>query len=133
MKKRNIALFCFLFTAVLLLIGAVGNSLTSIPAMREHFSSEASLYWFNRMTAFMILGATGLYYGTLTTWIGVYYISRKEKAKQSTGKVLLLLSMLPQIPSIIALPLLTPSDWPHMITHIIAVLLISTGLFLYEK
>ena len=131
MNKRRIGLTLLYLAFLLAAIGAVGQFLTSVPAIREHFSYEVEQYWFNRLTASLILGSTGLFFGVLIKGIGIYFLQKKELF--TAGKIILLASILPHVVSFITLPLLTPSDWSHMITHGVIILFIPLGVYLVPK
>ena len=128
MNKRTLGLILLYLVFVLAAIGAVGQLLTSIPAIREHFSYEVDQYWFNRLTASLVLGSTGLFFGVLIKGIGIYFIQKKELV--TAGMIILLASILPHVVSFITLPILTPSDWSHMITHGVIIILLPLGVYL---
>ena len=126
-------LLLLLIAGVIGTIGALGHLFTSISAIYQHFSYEIDIYWLNRLLASQILGSTGLFFGVLVFWMGVYLFTRKDKDVAKAGQVLLFISMLPHLVSFITLPLLTPSDWPHMITHGVVIVFLLVGIFLRKK
>lgn len=130
MNQKTIGISLLFIAASLATIGALGHTLTSIPAIQGHFRYEADSYWFNRLMASLILGTTGLYFGAVILWLGTVMFGSKDIGRKTAGLYMLVLSIFPQIVSFIALPLLTPSDWPHMIIHGIVIVLIPLGIFL---
>lgn len=131
MSKRSVGITLLSIAFLLGLIGAVGQLATSVPAIRGHFSYEADNYWFHRLTASLILGSTGLFFGVLVMGLGFYFLQKKEFSL--AGKIILLMSILPHIVSFITLPILTPSDWSHMITHGIIIIFLPLGVWLYSQ
>lgn len=130
MNKKTVGLLLLFLAGILGIVGAFGHTLTSIPAIRGHFSYETDVYWFNRLTAGLILGTTGLHFGALMKWLGVIFVMQKDTGMRRAGLYVLLLSTLPHIVSFILLPLLTPQDASHMITHGLIIVLILLGLYL---
>jgi hypothetical protein len=121
------------FAAGLTLVGALGFTFTSFPEVRQHFFSEPNSYWFNRLTANLILGGAGLYLGALVLGFGARMLQQSEAAVKKFGGQLLLIGALPRVVSLISLPLLTPEDWPHMIIHGFVVLLVGVSVWLSSR
>lgn len=133
MDKKTIGLYLLLFAATLMTIGAFGNMFSSLPDIRDHFSYEPDTYWFNRLTASLILGSVGLLFNAGMKWLGALLQWSKDPGKQSAGAYILLASIIPNIISFVSLPLLTPSDWSHMIIHGLVIIIIPLGLFLRRE
>lgn len=116
---------------ILALITAIGQMSTSIPALQGHFRGvEPAGYWLNRFTASLYLGSAGLYFTALVTLAEAYLFASTESGKQSAGKLILTISLLVHIPSILAVLLLTPSDWSHAVLHLVIMALTGTALLL---
>lgn len=130
MTRKTLGLYLLYSTAILGTIGALGHTFTSIPAISNHFSYEPDSYWGNRLTASLILGTTGLYFGAAMQWLGAYLFFTKDEGKYLAGLYVLILSIFPHIVSFFVLPLLTPSDWPHMIIHGLIIVLIPLSIYL---
>jgi len=112
------------------LIGAVGATLGSIPAIHGRLGVDPDAYWNNRLLASLILGMAGLFFVALMTLVGAYLTSGVDPGAVRAGKIILILTVLPHLVSMISLPILTPEDWTHLITHAIATLLTIVGIAL---
>lgn len=108
-------LACFIGAGAAALIGAVGATLTSVPAIHGQLGIDPDPYWNNRLLANLILAATGLFFGAAIILLGAYLAASHDPGRAVGGSLLLLASILPQVVSIVAVPVLTPSDWTHTI------------------
>jgi len=126
----TVALACFYTAGIVALIGAVGATLGSIPAIHGRLGVDPDTYWNNRLLASLILGMTGLFFVALMTLVGAYLASATDPGAVRAGKTILILTVLPHLVSLISLPILTPEDWSHMIPHTLATLLTIVGIAL---
>ncbi len=126
----TVALGCFYAAGIVALIGAVGATLGSIPAIHGRLGVDPDTYWNNRLLASLILGMTGLFFVALMTLVGAYLASATDAGAVRAGKTILILTVLPHLVSLISLPILTPEDWAHMIPHALATLLTIVGIAL---
>lgn len=128
--RRTVALTCFVGAGVAALIGALGATLTSVPAIHGQLGVDPEPYWNDRLLASLILGSTGLLFGAATTLLGAYLAASRDRGRVAAGHLLLLASIVPHVVSIVAVPVLTPRDWTHTIPHLISVALLMIGLLL---
>lgn len=128
--RRKAALGCFVGAGVAALIGAAGATLTSVPAIHSQLGIDPDPYWNNRLLASLILGSTGLFFGAAMILLGAYLAASRDRGRAFGGSILLLASIVPQLVGIVAVPVLTPRDWTHTISHVISVALLTVGLLL---
>ncbi len=126
--RSMVATICFYAAGVMSLIGAVAATLTSIPAIHGRLGVDPDIYWNNRLLASLILGSTGLFFVALITLVGAYLTRSNDPGRIESGRAILILTVFPHLVSLIALPLLTPEDWSHMIFHALAVVLVVYGI-----
>lgn len=123
-----VASACFYLAAIVALSGALGVLLGSVPAIQDRLGLDPEPYWNDRLQASLILAAVGLFFGVLVTLLGAYLASSRDPGKRFAGCLVLIVSLVPHLASIVNLLVLTPDDWSHTITHVLAVLLIAGGL-----
>ncbi len=129
-RPPAVARACFYATGLVALMGAVGATLGSIPAIHGRLGIDPDPYWNNRLLASLILGMVGLFFVALMTVVGASLASATDPGTRRAGKTILSLTVLPHLASLISLPTLTPEDWSHMISHALATLLTIIGLAL---
>ncbi len=125
---ERIASACFYLAAVVALTGALGVLLGSVPDIQDRLGLDPDAYWNDRLQASLILAAFGLFFGVIVNLVGAYLASSQDAGKRTAGCLVLIVTVLPHLASIISLLGLTPQDWTHTITHILAVVLIAAGL-----
>lgn len=126
--SERIALACFYLAALVALTGASGVLLGSVPEIQGRLGVDPVAYWNDRLQASLILAAFGLFFGVIVNLVGAYLASSRDAGKRMAGCLVLIVTVLPHLASIISLLVLTPEDWTHTITHILAVVLIAAGL-----
>ncbi len=126
--SERVATACFYLAAVIALTGALGVALGSVGDIQDRLGADPDAYWNNRLQASLVLGAVGLFFGVIVTLVGAYLASSREPGKRFAGRVVLIVTLLPHLASIISLLALTPEDWSHTITHVLAVMLVAGGL-----
>lgn len=126
--SQRTASACFYLAAVIALTGAFGVVLGSVGDIQDRLGVDPDTYWNNRLQASLILGAVGLFFGVIVTLVGAYFASSRDPGKRFAGRVVLIVTVLPHLASIISLLALTPEDWSHTITHVLAVMLVVGGL-----
>ncbi len=127
-RSEQLASACFFLAAVVALSGALGVMLGSVPEIHDRLGADPEAYWNDRLQASLILGAIGLFFGVIVTLAGAFLASSREPGKRIAGRVVLALTILPHLASIISLLALTPDDWSHTITHVLATALVVGGL-----
>ncbi len=132
-RWHTVALACFYAAGIVALIGAVGATLGSIPAIHGRLGVDPDPYWNNRLLASLILGMTGLFFVALMTLAGAYLASATDPGAVRAGRIILIVTVLPHLVSLISLPILTPEDWSHMIPHTLATLLTIVGIALAQR
>ena len=124
----RIAAACFYLAGVVSLSGALGVVLGSVADIQDRLGVDPDAYWNDRLQASLILGAVGLFFGVIVTVVGAYLATSIDPGKRFAGRVVLIVTVLPHLASTISLLALTPDDWSHAITHVLAVLLVIGGL-----
>jgi hypothetical protein len=129
-RGRRIASQTLLWTAAATtLIGAIGHSATSIPAITGNFNkNEPDEYWRNRLLASQILGATAQYLTAATLIAGAAMHRSRSPGMHRAGRALLIVSMAAHLISVITVPVLTPSDGAHAIPHGLSIGFTAGGL-----
>lgn len=121
----------FYSAAGLAFIGALGHTLTSVPAVSGRYApAETDRYWRDRLTANLLLGTSQLYLTGFTSLLGAAWSGSEDPGKRDAARQILALSVVPHLFSALLLPALTPEDWPHAVPHVLSAGLITTGLTL---
>jgi ABC-type Fe3+ transport system permease subunit len=127
-RPVRIASACFYLAAVVALTGVLGVVLGSVPDIQDRLGVDPDAYWNDRLQASLILAALGLSFGVIVNLVGAYLSHARDPGRRAAGRLILIVTVLPHLASIISLLALTPEDWSHTITHILAVALIAAGL-----
>ena len=64
----------------------------------------------------------------MVTFVGAYLASSRDPGRRLAGRIVLLVTILTHLASIVSLLALTPEDWSHTITHVLAVVFVAAGL-----
>lgn len=128
LTPERIASACFYLAGVVALSGVFGVLLGSVPEIQDRLGVDPEAYWNDRLQASLYLGTIGLAFGAIVTFVGAYLASSRDPGRRLAGRIVLLVTTLPHLASIVSLLALTPEDWSHTITHVLAVVLVAAGL-----
>ena len=108
--------------------GALGATSGSAPDIYGRFGDDPSQYWNDRLLASLIMSAVSLYTGAFMTLLGALMALSRDPERRASGRLVLLLSLVPHVANLIVIPVLTPQDLPHAIPQLLIILLIGGGL-----
>lgn len=105
-----------------MLLDAVGYSFGALGPIRAALS-PSDAYWSRRLLLNLLLANAGLYLTGFFALAGAYL----SGAQPAAARVIMTLSLLSCLYSVLSVPMLTPSDWPHAAPRAVAGLLILVG------
>ncbi|MDQ3767792.1 MAG: hypothetical protein M3346_10660 [Actinomycetota bacterium] len=85
MNRNTAGVAAFFLAGIVSLVGAVGATLGSVPALSDRLGIDPSAYWNNRLLATSILGMTGLFFTSLITLAGALFAASREDPLRSRG------------------------------------------------
>ena len=114
-----------LFTAApaLMMVDAVAFTLGAIAPIQRALG-PTDPYWKRRLTLNLLLANQGLYFAGIAALVGSFYAISQPQAAIAIEFICFLTCAY----TAIAVPLLTPKDWRHILPRAIAGALILTGL-----
>ena len=105
----------FLIAAAFMLLDAVGYSLGAFGPIRRALRSDDP-YWTRRLTLNLLLANQGLYFAGLAAVVGAVYVDTQPQAANAIEALCLLTCVY----TVVTVPVLTPTDWPHVLPRGIA-------------
>ena len=98
-----------------MLLDAVGYSLGAFGPIRRALRSDDP-YWTRRLTLNLLLANQGLYFAGLAAVVGAVYVDTQPQAANAIEALCLLTCVY----TVVTVPVLTPTDWPHVLPRGIA-------------
>lgn len=111
---------------------AAYHSLVGRPEVERRFEgNESDPRWRQRLEAELLVASSQYYFSGFVTFTGASLVDSREPGKQSAGRRVLMVSMVPRIITALVIAIHTPDEWWKAGLNLVPVVMVTTGLLVW--